>query len=69
MTQTQTVSTVYNFAGGKTGGQYPWYVTLVQATSGVLYGVTEFGGPSNSGAVYSPEYGPAALRESAIVYR
>jgi uncharacterized repeat protein (TIGR03803 family) len=51
--QAQTVSTVYNFAGGKTSGQYPWYVTLVQGTNGSLYGTTYSGGSNLAGTVFS----------------
>lgn len=53
LTQAQTVGTVYNFAGGKTSGQYPWYVTLVQGTSGALYGTTYAGGANGMGTVFS----------------
>lgn len=49
----QTVSTVYNFVGGKTSGAMPWYVTLVQGTNGSLYGTTYNGGASNVGTVFS----------------
>jgi len=49
----QTVSTVYNFAGGTTSGQYPWYVTLVQGTNGSLYGTTYAGGSKGLGTVFS----------------
>lgn len=49
----QTVSTVYNFAGGKTSGQYPWYVTLVQGTNGSLYGTTYNGGANLAGTIFS----------------
>jgi uncharacterized repeat protein (TIGR03803 family) len=49
----QTVTTLYNFAGGKTSGQTPWYVTLVQGTSGALYGTTYNGGASSLGTVFS----------------
>jgi len=51
--QAQTVSTVYNFAGGTKSGQYPWYVTLVQGTSGALYGTTYNGGAKLNGTVFS----------------
>lgn len=51
--QAQTVSTVYNFTGGTTSGQYPWYVTLVQGTSGALYGTTYQGGAHSNGTVFS----------------
>ena len=53
LAQAQTVSTVYNFAGGTTSGQYPWYVTLVQGTSGALYGTTYQGGAHGMGTVFS----------------
>ena len=49
----QTVSTIYNFVGGKTSGVFPWYVTLVQGTNGSLYGTTYGGGASNFGTVFS----------------
>lgn len=49
----QTVTTVYNFAGTKTSGQTPWYVTLVQGTNGSLYGTTYNGGASGLGTVFS----------------
>lgn len=49
----QTVSTVYNFVGGKTSGAFPWYVTLVQGTNGSLYGTTYYGGATNMGTVFS----------------
>lgn len=51
--QAQTVSTVYNFLGGKTSGQFPWYVTLVQGTNGSLYGTTYSGGSNLAGTVFS----------------
>lgn len=53
LTQAQTVGTVYNFAGGTTSGQYPWYVTLVQGTSGALYGMTYAGGTKGLGTFFS----------------
>jgi hypothetical protein len=37
MAGAQTVTTLYNFVGGKTSGANPWYVTLVQGTNGELY--------------------------------
>lgn len=49
----QTVSTVYNFAGGKASGANPWYVTLVQGTNGALYGTTYNGGSKGMGTVFS----------------
>ena len=49
----QTVTTLYNFAGGKTSGETPWYVTLVQGTNGSLYGTTYNGGASGVGTVFS----------------
>ena len=49
----QTVSTVYNFAGGKTSGANPWYVTLVQGTNGSFYGTTYNGGAKSAGTVFS----------------
>ena len=49
----QTVSTVYNFVGGKTSGEFPWYVTLVQGTNGSLYGTTYNGGAKGFGTVFS----------------
>ncbi len=48
----QTVSTLYNFAGGKTGAANPWYVTLVQGTDGQLYGTTYNGGASSAGTAF-----------------
>src|SRR5437588_7796691 len=48
----QTVSTVYNFAGGTTSGANPWYVTLVQGTDGQLYGTTYNGGSHGKGAAF-----------------
>ena len=49
----QTVTTLYDFAGGKTSGETPWYVTLVQGTNGSLYGTTYNGGASGVGTVFS----------------
>ena len=49
----QTVTTVYNFVGGKNSGETPWYVTLVQGTNGSLYGTTYNGGASGKGTVFS----------------
>ncbi len=49
----QTVTTLYNFAGGSASGANPWYVTLVQGTNGNLYGTTYNGGTSNMGTVFS----------------
>jgi uncharacterized repeat protein (TIGR03803 family) len=48
----QTVATVYNFAGGKTSGANPWYVTLVQGTDGALYGTTYNGGSKGLGTAF-----------------
>lgn len=48
----QTVTTVYNFAGGKTSGANPWYVTLVQGTDGALYGTTYNGGAKSMGTAF-----------------
>jgi uncharacterized repeat protein (TIGR03803 family) len=48
----QTVSTVYNFAGGTTSGANPWYVTLVQGTDGQLYGTTYNGGSHGKGTAF-----------------
>jgi uncharacterized repeat protein (TIGR03803 family) len=49
---TPTVTTVYNFAGGKTSGSNPWYVTLVQGTDGDLYGTTYNGGAHSVGTAF-----------------
>lgn len=49
----QTVSTVYNFTGGTKNSQYPMYVTLVQGTSGALYGTTYEGGAKTAGTFFS----------------
>ena len=49
---TATVSTVYNFAGGKTGSANPWYVTLVQGSDGDLYGTTYNGGSASAGTAF-----------------
>lgn len=48
----QTVSTIYNFAGGTTSGANPWYVTLVQGTDGYLYGTTYNGGSKGMGTAF-----------------
>jgi uncharacterized repeat protein (TIGR03803 family) len=48
----QTVSTVYDFLGGKTSGANPWYVTLVQGTNGELYGTTYNGGSKSAGTAF-----------------
>ena len=53
LAQAQTVSTIYNFAGGKTGAANPYYVTLVQGTSGALYGTTYNGGGKSEGTFFS----------------
>jgi uncharacterized repeat protein (TIGR03803 family) len=53
LAQAQTVATVYNFAGGTTSGANPWYVTLVQGTSGALYGTTYNGGSKGMGTFFS----------------
>jgi len=53
LAQAQTVSTVYNFAGGTKGGANPNYVTLVQGTSGALYGTTYNGGAKSEGTFFS----------------
>lgn len=47
------MTTVYNFTGGKTSGETPWYVTLAQGTNGSLYGTTYNGGTSGVGTVFS----------------
>jgi len=52
MAGAQTVSTLYSFVGGKTSGEYPWYVTLVQGTNGQLYGTTYGGGASGFGTFF-----------------
>jgi uncharacterized repeat protein (TIGR03803 family) len=49
----QTVSTVYNFVGGTKSGANPWYVTLVQGSSGALYGTTYNGGSKGLGTFFS----------------
>jgi uncharacterized repeat protein (TIGR03803 family) len=49
----QTVSTVYNFAGGTKSGANPWYVTLVQGSNGALYGTTYDGGSKGMGTIFS----------------
>lgn len=49
----QTVSTVYNFAGGTKGAANPWYVTLVQGTNGQLFGTTYNGGSKGMGTAFS----------------
>ena len=48
----QTVTTLYNFAGGKTSGANPWYVTLVQGTNGQLYGTSYNGGSKGLGTFF-----------------
>lgn len=48
----QTVTTIYNFAGGTTSGANPWYVTLVQGTDGYLYGTTYNGGSKGMGTAF-----------------
>jgi uncharacterized repeat protein (TIGR03803 family) len=52
MAGAQTVTTLYNFAGGKTGGANPRYVTLVQGTNGELYGTTYNGGSKAMGTFF-----------------
>jgi uncharacterized repeat protein (TIGR03803 family) len=52
MAGAQTVTTLYNFAGGKTSGANPWYVTLVQGTNGELYGTTYNGGSKGLGTFF-----------------
>ena len=51
--QAQTVTTLYNFTGGATGGATPWYVTLVQGTNGSFYGTTYNGGRYGYGTIFS----------------
>lgn len=48
----QTVTTLYNFKGGKTSGANPWYVTMVQGTNGQLYGTTYNGGSKGLGTFF-----------------
>jgi uncharacterized repeat protein (TIGR03803 family) len=48
----QTVTTLYNFVGGKNSGANPWYVTLVQGTNGQLYGTTYNGGSKGLGTFF-----------------
>jgi len=52
MAGAQTVTTLYNFVGGKTSGANPWYVTLVQGTNGELYGTTYNGGSKGLGTFF-----------------
>jgi uncharacterized repeat protein (TIGR03803 family) len=52
MAGAQTVSTLYNFVGGKNSGANPWYVTLVQGTNGQLYGTTYNGGSKGLGTFF-----------------
>jgi uncharacterized repeat protein (TIGR03803 family) len=52
MAGAQTVTTLYNFVGGKTSGENPWYVTLVQGTNGELYGTTYGGGTKGLGTFF-----------------
>jgi uncharacterized repeat protein (TIGR03803 family) len=53
LAQAQTVSTVYTFTGGTTGAANPNYVTLVQGTSGALYGTSYNGGSKSEGTFFS----------------
>ena len=48
----QTVTTLFNFVGGKKSGANPWYVTLVQGTNGQLYGTTYNGGSKGLGTFF-----------------
>lgn len=52
MAGAQTVTTLYNFVGGKNSGENPWYVTLVQGTNGELYGTTYGGGAKGLGTFF-----------------
>ncbi len=47
-----TETVLHSFAGGATDGAYPFYTTLLMDRSGVLYGVTEYGGSAGYGVVY-----------------
>jgi uncharacterized repeat protein (TIGR03803 family) len=54
MTPTGTLTTLYSFCAqpGCADGGFP-SVGLIQASSGILYGTTSGGGPSNDGTVFS----------------
>jgi uncharacterized repeat protein (TIGR03803 family) len=50
---TWTQSIVYNFTGGSSDGEYPYYGdSLIADSSGNLYGMTYQGGISDAGTVY-----------------
>jgi uncharacterized repeat protein (TIGR03803 family) len=55
-----SLTTLYNFAGGFTDGSTP-FGGLVQHTSGVFYGVTDSGGSSSMGTVFSLSNGLGAF--------
>jgi uncharacterized repeat protein (TIGR03803 family) len=56
LTHSGTLTTLYSFLGYPSDGLRPT-ATLVQATSGVLFGTTAFGGTDDTGTVFSLSLG------------
>jgi len=61
-----TYSSLYSFNNTTNLTQTSPLAPPVQATNGILYGVTEFGGPSNDGTVYSLNMGLAPFVNMAL---
>jgi uncharacterized repeat protein (TIGR03803 family) len=63
---TGTYSSLYSFNNTSNLTQTSPLAPPVQATNGILYGVTEFGGTSNNGTVYSLNMGLAPFVNMAL---
>src|SRR5438309_839272 len=62
-----TYTILYSFNNTANLSQMSPLAPPVQATNGILYGVTEFGGPSNDGTVYSLDMGLAPFVKMALL--
>jgi uncharacterized repeat protein (TIGR03803 family) len=61
-----TYSSLYSFNNTTNFTQMSPLAPPVQATNGLLYGVTEFGGPGNDGTVFSLDMGLAPFVNTAL---
>ena len=61
-----TYTSLYSFNNTANLSQMSPLAPPVQATNGILYGVTEFGGPSNDGTVYSLDMGLSPFVNMAL---
>lgn len=61
-----TYTSLYSFNNTANLTQMDPLAPPVQATNGILYGITEFGGPANNGTVYSLDMGLAPFVNMAL---